>query len=393
MKFRYIFFILTLSVVSGSSLFGQSFAQVTWNTFEEKEGLFSIQIPSNWIASEVSEAEALAPIDYIFRYNDKGNSFAWVEVMISKDSESDARSVAESYVSYYQEFDDFALLDPIDCNTYTLNDAPACSLLSSQQLEGEQERNVLNMVSVTPDGVQTDAIFITSNNIYDSFFPVGEYIIKSLDINSTMVNLVLDNQSTENIQSEIPVLLKEDDTSQLQSDTPPIPTQDDTLIQQETFRSVFDTYENPNLGFSLEYPADWAKEETLSFISPPPSPNETLSASNVAPESIAVTTEVLFSNITLDEYSESAIDLLENQFPNFTLIDSFETTLSGYPAHQIEYTYILEGSNLKNMQIWTIAGNNVVYALTYGGIIEEFDSSLPVIENMIESFQLTEIQQ
>ena len=145
--------------------------------------------------------------------------------------------------------------------------------------------------------------------------------------------------------------------------------------------------------FSLEYPADWAKEETLSFISPPPSPNETLSASNVAPESIAVTTEVLFSNITLDEYSESAIDLLENQFPNFTLIDSFETTLSGYPAHQIEYTYILEGSNLKNMQIWTIAGNNVVYALTYGGIIEEFDSSLPVIENMIESFQLTEIQQ
>ncbi len=153
------------------------------------------------------------------------------------------------------------------------------------------------------------------------------------------------------------------------------------------------TYENPNLGFLLEYPAEWAKEETLSFMSPPPSPNETLSASNVAPESIAVTTEVLFSNITLDEYSESAIGLLESQFPNFTLIDSFETTLSGYPAHQIEYTYTLEGLNLKNMQIWTIADNNMAYALTYGGIIEEFDSSLPVIENMIESFQLTEIQQ
>jgi hypothetical protein len=104
-------------------------------------------------------------------------------------------------------------------------------------------------------------------------------------------------------------------------------------------------------------------------------------------------TEVLFSNITLDEYSESAIGLLESQFPNFTLIESFETTLSGYPAHQIGYTYTLEGLNLKNMQIWTIADNNVAYALTYGGIIEEFDSSLPVIENMIESFQLTEIQQ
>jgi len=152
-------------------------------------------------------------------------------------------------------------------------------------------------------------------------------------------------------------------------------------------------YENPNLGFSLEYPADWSKEETLSFISPPPSSNETLSSPNEAPESIAVTTEVLLSNITLDEYSESAIGLLEGQFPNFTLIDSSEATLSGYPAHQITYTYTLDGVDLKNMQIWTIADNNIAYALTYGGLVEEFDSSFPVIENMINSFQLTEVQQ
>lgn len=152
-------------------------------------------------------------------------------------------------------------------------------------------------------------------------------------------------------------------------------------------------YENPNLGFSLEYPADWSKEETLTFISPPPSPNETLSSANEAPESIAVTTEVLLSSITLDEYSESAIGLLEGQFPNFTLIDSSEATLSGYPAHQITYTYTLDGVDLKNMQIWTIADKNIAYALTYGGLVEEFDSSFPVIENMINSFQLTEVQQ
>jgi len=154
------------------------------------------------------------------------------------------------------------------------------------------------------------------------------------------------------------------------------------------------SYDNPNLGFSLEYPADWSKEETLLFASPPPSSNETSSIPNEAPESIALTTEVLPYNITLDEYSESAIGLLESQFSNFTLIDSFETTLSGYPAHQITYTYTFEGADLKNMQIWTIANdNNMAYALTYGGLVEEFDSSLPVIENMINSFQLTEIQQ
>jgi hypothetical protein len=152
-------------------------------------------------------------------------------------------------------------------------------------------------------------------------------------------------------------------------------------------------YENPNLGFSLEYPTDWSKEESLMFIAPPPSSNETLSLPNEAPESIAVTTEVLPYNMTLDEYSESAIGLLEGQFTNYTLIDSSEATLSGYPAHQITYTYTLDGVDLKNMQIWTIADNNIAYALTYGGFVEEFDSSFPVIENMINSFRLTEIQQ
>ncbi len=154
-------------------------------------------------------------------------------------------------------------------------------------------------------------------------------------------------------------------------------------------------YDNPNLGFTLEYPSDWSKEESLSFVSPPPSESEsngTTSSTNLTPESIAVTTEVLLSNITLEEYSESAIGLLESQFPNFTLLNSFETTLSGYPAHQIEYTFALEGLDLKNVQIWTIA-DNIVYAVTYGGTTEEFDSSLPAFEKLIASFQLTEMQQ
>ena len=151
----------------------------------------------------------------------------------------------------------------------------------------------------------------------------------------------------------------------------------------ESARSL--AYDNPNLGFTLEYPADWTKEESLSFTSP------MLSSSDEAPESISVTTEVLFSNITLEEYSDSAISILEDQFANFTLIESSNSTLSGYPAHQIVYTYTFNGVDLKNFQIWTMA-DNIAYAITYGGITREFDDSLPVIKNMIDSFELTEIQ-
>jgi hypothetical protein len=234
MKFRYIFSTLALSIL-WISFSSPSYAQVTWNTFEEKDGLFSIQIPSNWNASELPETGALAPIDYMFRYDDKGNSFAWVELMIDETTNLNAMSIADSYLSYYQQFDDFNLLEPIDCNTYTLNDAPACSILSSQQLEGEQRRNVLNAVSVTPDGIQTDVVFITSNNIYESFLPIGEYMINSLDINSTAVNHGLENEFLENLQSEIPAIPTENDTSSLQA-----------------FESVFDTFVNSEpLGYGI----------------------------------------------------------------------------------------------------------------------------------------------
>jgi hypothetical protein len=254
MKFTSIIITLVLLGIFCIPAFGQTFAQVTWNTFDEKDGLFSVQVPSNWNVSELSDDEKLAPVDYMLRYNDKGDSFAWIEILINKPSFSNSTAILESYLSEYQQFDDFSLLKPIECNAYTLNDAPACSLLSSQQLEGEQIRNVLNVVSISPDDIQTDVVFITSANIFDSFLPVGEYMINSLAINSTAVNILLENQSLENIeseipliptgndtalQSEIPVIPKENDSSQPDSN---IPSKNDTMIQQETFRSVFDTF-------------------------------------------------------------------------------------------------------------------------------------------------------
>ena len=245
MIFNFILFALTLSTLSWITFFGQSYGQVTWNTFEEKDGLFSIQIPSNWNEEELPEAEKLSPIEYLFRYADKGNSFAWLELMISKPPYLDARSVADSYISYYQQFGDFNLLNSTECNSYKLNDVSACSIMSSQQLEGEQRRNVLNVVSVTPDGVQTDVIFITSNNIFDTFLPIGEYIIKSLDMNSTRVNEVLDNQTIENLESEIPVIPTQNTTTQ-EFEIPVIPTQNTTTpqqqLQEQPFRSIYDTF-------------------------------------------------------------------------------------------------------------------------------------------------------
>jgi hypothetical protein len=248
---------LVLLGVFGIPIFGQLYAQVTWNTFDEKDGLFSVQVPSNWNVSRLSETEKLAPIDYMLRYNDKGNSFAWIEIMISEPLYPSPKAAAESYMAEYQQFDDFNLLEPVSCSAYQLNAGAACSFLSSQQIEGEQRRNVLDIVSISPDDIQTYVVFVASNNIYEPFLPVAEYIIDSLDINSTAVKQALENQSIENIQSEIPLVPTENDGT-LQSEIPSIPKEDTTMEQtpegrdnttenaspasSQTFRSAFDTF-------------------------------------------------------------------------------------------------------------------------------------------------------
>src|SRR5918996_1403811 len=91
-------------------------------------------------------------------------------------------------------------------------------------------------------------------------------------------------------------------------------------------------YSNPNLGFLLEYPSNWQKEESLSFTSPQGG------IDNRAPEVITITTEVLpTSDFSLDSYNEAALGQVES-LQDFKLLNSSSTTLGGLPAHSIIYS-------------------------------------------------------
>jgi PsbP-like protein len=142
------------------------------------------------------------------------------------------------------------------------------------------------------------------------------------------------------------------------------------------------TYSNPNLGFSLEYPSDWQKEESLTFVSPQGG------IDNRSPEAISITTEILpTSDFSLDRYSEAALRQVES-FQDFKLLNSSSTILAGLPAHMILYTFTDESlTPLQNLQVWTIK-DGVAYIITYGGVPEEFESSLPALQNVMDSFSL-----
>lgn len=141
-------------------------------------------------------------------------------------------------------------------------------------------------------------------------------------------------------------------------------------------------YNNPNLGFSLEYPSNWEKEESLTFVSPQGG------ISNRTPEVISITTEVLpTSDFDLERYTEAALDQIE-VFQDFRLLNSSSTTLGGLPAHLIVYTFTDESQTpLQNLQVWTVK-DGMAYVITYGGTPEEFDSSLPAFQSIMDSFSL-----
>jgi hypothetical protein len=142
------------------------------------------------------------------------------------------------------------------------------------------------------------------------------------------------------------------------------------------------TYSNPNLGFSLEYPSNWQREEILTFVSPQGG------IDNRAPEVIRVTTEVLpTSDYNLERYTEAALGQVE-VFQDFRLLNSSSTTLGGLPANLIVYTFTDESQTpLQNLQVWAVK-DGMAYVITYGGTPEEFDSSLPAFQSIIDSFSL-----
>jgi len=158
------------------------------------------------------------------------------------------------------------------------------------------------------------------------------------------------------------------------------------------------TYKNDAYGFIVQYPLDWQKQQgqpgdniIVTFTSPlEDSQDKFTETFNVGIE------DLTFPNYPLDKYSESAMGQLKSVFPEFRLehLDA-NASLSGYPAYKIDYTYVIntqEGPiKIKNLQVWTINGNNA-YILTFGMESSKYFDYSPLIDDIINSFKLVQSQ-
>ncbi|HET7283581.1 MAG TPA: PsbP-related protein [Nitrososphaeraceae archaeon] len=166
-----------------------------------------------------------------------------------------------------------------------------------------------------------------------------------------------------------------------------------TVFAQQTTKSTTDLlpYVNSTYGIKLQYPSSWDREENgtrqdtetdvVTFSPPAITSNASLDISidDISDE----------KGIALAQYANNGINDLKQSLKNFKLVGlSTNSVLTGLPAYKSLYTYADQNTIFKDMEIGAIKGDKA-YILTYEAGMNEYDKYLPIIQEMINSFQIT----
>jgi hypothetical protein len=163
-----------------------------------------------------------------------------------------------------------------------------------------------------------------------------------------------------------------------------------TVFAQQTTTN-FLPYANSTYGIKLQYPSSWDKEENgtrqgteTDVVTFSPSAINSNASLDMTIDDISDE-----KGIALAQYASGSISDLKQSVKNFKLVGlNTNSVLAGLPAYKSIYTYVGENTIFKDMEIVAIKGDKA-YILTYEAGMNEYDKYLPIIQELINSFQLT----
>jgi eukaryotic-like serine/threonine-protein kinase len=159
----------------------------------------------------------------------------------------------------------------------------------------------------------------------------------------------------------------------------------------------FVTYEKPTYGIKIRYPTDWERTEHLSanrfvvnFVSPIKNNNP-----NTFPATVSVSIEGLNHSIsatTIGEFVTGILDTAKRSFADFQIVESNpNANIAGTSAYKIVYTFLSQDPAVKthfqSMNIWSLQEKKV-YSISYTELKSLYASYLPIVQKMIDSFQI-----
>jgi hypothetical protein len=153
--------------------------------------------------------------------------------------------------------------------------------------------------------------------------------------------------------------------------------------EQDIITGEFVTWESPPYGVKINYPSNWRVEKGKH-----PSKLELFKSPKESPS------DMIFENVAISLYNitsgtiEQLVPLFINQhrknFHNLTIIESAPTTLGGRQAHRL----VVEAEGKRIMDVFTVEKNKV-YEIAFASIPSKFDSYLPIVQKMLDSFEIT----
>lgn len=158
------------------------------------------------------------------------------------------------------------------------------------------------------------------------------------------------------------------------------PTRDPKFVPKNT--SGYLTYANRSAGISIQYPSSWQKNESsegviVSFNTS----GLNVSFTVTAPQNFAGTA------VTLNDFADGLLPVTE--LTEFKLLNSTNSTLSGYPAQKRVFTYMNDDESLSQGMLQVTLVNRTGYALLYVALQSLYPSNLGIAQNMTQSFNVT----
>jgi serine/threonine-protein kinase len=148
----------------------------------------------------------------------------------------------------------------------------------------------------------------------------------------------------------------------------------------------FATYENSTQGIKILYPENWEiiKGSGVAFLSPLENNKDTFREGLLVSGSSS-------PGKTLTELVNGVLKFYNATIPNFHLLESnSSSSLAGNKAHSLVYKFIdtmNHNQTMRAMDIGTLKGDNL-FVVQYAAQDDKFQSYLPVIRKMINSFEI-----
>ncbi len=148
----------------------------------------------------------------------------------------------------------------------------------------------------------------------------------------------------------------------------------------------FVSYDNPNLGVSMQYPSDWKTIEVgtrVLFLSPSDSTSDAAAA---APARVLLSV-IPNVNTPVTEIANQVPYILQSSLTDFILLLSQPITINGNIAQEYVYTY--HDYYLGPTEVLDIVATNGynTYEITYSTSPSDYKSYLPIVSAMVNSLE------